>query len=1225
MADANPPSILPLPDFSPSEQQPMMLDTEAKPQPNDRQSKMDDGSSSELSDLDEDVIIGDIEPDHYYEGGKIPVFKPTMDQFRNFSKFVDKIDKYGMKSGIVKIVPPDEWKKSLPELKEAVKTIKVKNPIRQEFNGNQGIYRQLNMEQPRSYNLPEWRQLSEAPHHQPPARRGERRRNQERMSRTGPRPLPKNSPVKKPAGAAKAGPKRRGRPRKVVKEEEANEGETMHSPALSEAKLAVGEAPPTPTSPQDLPIDGALENITVDNMAVVTAVKEEEHDDIEAGTPTKAKGRQPKSVSSRRKHNRRVAADIIDEAAFKDFDYRINDQLDYTPERCEELERSYWKGLTYSSPLYGADMPGSLFSENTNEWNVAKLDNLLNVLGQKVPGVNTAYLYLGMWKSTFAWHLEDVDLYSINYIHFGAPKQWYSISQEDARKFEAAMRNEFPEDAKKCGQFLRHKSFLISPSHLKAQYGIEVNRLVHHEGEFVITFPYGYHSGYNIGYNCAESVNFATTSWLEYGKLAKKCECESDSVWVDVWDVERKLRGEETEFEETDEEMDDDERLLATDIPTPPESIEGKSHRRSRKRKAENGDEPGTRLKRIRVRVKDPKEEVCVLCPNDFAHEPLLPTEDGKRAHAICALYVPETYISGDKPNEIVYGVSSIDKARMGLKCHYCRSIRGACFQCCSKKCVRAYHATCAAPGGVLVDRHNIPIYLDDGKEYKDIGVDYRCRFHRTKRLRTMEGSALEANKSLMKQAHRVAIKDVVQMQFFRGDIFSGVVVENRQDEQTLLIDVLPSGGLMEVEYKWLLILDPADSKMHYASENALPLPPDQLRNALLLQNDDPQTYDPFGEANSGYIWAEFQSGKPTRNPTQVKVDVNAPGRLWHYVGEISTETKARYTADPSSRVHDRRSVFLDTVKPRPVPVARRSATGPLLNGSPHMKALAPGPDLSRSEKPYAYKPKHPVLTSLISPLPPHLQRYQPAARLGGNPLHHIAPNLNHQHHTMSQYSMNGKAPVANMAGMVHQPNFGSAPASYFDHQRTFQAPPNYRSVSSPNEMNGIMHPQLQFGSDRAYYVDPRLQQFPHTANNFIHPDFRQHGTGMGLRIQDHLPIRPAPPRRLKYFDSQPLKLSVHQSPYVLSKGLTLQEMEFATLPEQRDRHESQRPPGIYATYENFYTAPQQAVADPNPETLQPESFEDRMQLLESSTEQMMTNPLHLATDFQPCKTWTQG
>lgn len=32
-----------------------------------------------------------------------------MDQFRNFKRFIDKIDKHGMKSGIVKVIPPAEW------------------------------------------------------------------------------------------------------------------------------------------------------------------------------------------------------------------------------------------------------------------------------------------------------------------------------------------------------------------------------------------------------------------------------------------------------------------------------------------------------------------------------------------------------------------------------------------------------------------------------------------------------------------------------------------------------------------------------------------------------------------------------------------------------------------------------------------------------------------------------------------------------------------------------------------------------------------------------------------------------------------------------------------------------------------------------------------------------------------------------------------------------------
>jgi hypothetical protein len=65
---------------------------------------------SELSDLDlDDDELEDIEPDHYWDNGRIPVFKPTMDQFRSFKKFVEKIDKYGMKSGIVKVIPPKEW------------------------------------------------------------------------------------------------------------------------------------------------------------------------------------------------------------------------------------------------------------------------------------------------------------------------------------------------------------------------------------------------------------------------------------------------------------------------------------------------------------------------------------------------------------------------------------------------------------------------------------------------------------------------------------------------------------------------------------------------------------------------------------------------------------------------------------------------------------------------------------------------------------------------------------------------------------------------------------------------------------------------------------------------------------------------------------------------------------------------------------------------------------
>ena len=670
---------------------------------------------------------------------------------------------------------------ALPALDEQVKTaIKVKNPITQEFHGTHGTYTQANIEKQRSYNLPQWKALSEESNHQPPARRGERRRNQEKVTR-GAQTRTRNTPVILPNGK-KRGP---GRPR--VRPFPATVHKTSEDDKDSEKEFKV-EVPPTPKSP-----------------AVRSQKTKTEHlSDDDGDSPTKPRGRQPKSVSSRRKYNRRDAADVVDEEAFKDFDYRVYNQNEWTPERCSELETAYWKSLTFNNPMYGADMPGSLFDDSTTSWNVAKLENLLDVLGQKVPGVNTAYLYLGMWKATFAWHLEDVDLYSINYIHFGAPKQWYSISQEDARRFEAAMRSVWPTDAKNCDQFLRHKTYLISPSLLQSQYNIRVNRLVHHEGEFVITFPYGYHSGYNLGYNCAESVNFATEAWLDYGRVARKCNCEADSVWVDVGDIERKLRGERTPeyYEETEEEDDEDEDEDdddgPTDLPTPPGSDKGKPKPRGRKRKRDDKDTK-PKLKRLRIRIKAPAREPCVLCPNDNPYEELLPTDNKQQSHRRCAMYTPETYISIENGKEKVCDVANIDKARLELKCNYCRSKRGAVFQCSQKKCTRAYHATCAAAAGVQVDVGKVPVFGEDGTEYTDDGIDFRCRFHRTKRGKLVDGTALEESSLIKKHAWKLPVGEVVQMQYYQGDIFAGTIVENRKSEQTLLVDILPRGSVVRV------------------------------------------------------------------------------------------------------------------------------------------------------------------------------------------------------------------------------------------------------------------------------------------------------------------------------------------------------------------------------------------------------------------------------------------
>jgi jumonji domain-containing protein 2 len=104
------------------------------------------------------------------------------------------------------------------------------------------------------------------------------------------------------------------------------------------------------------------------------------------------------------------------------------------------LERKLWKNIAFNNPIYGADISGSVYDKNQNIWNPNGLGTILDLineeLGVRIEGVNTAYLYFGMWKTMFPWHTEDMDLYSINYLHYGAPKSWYAVPPEHGPRLE---------------------------------------------------------------------------------------------------------------------------------------------------------------------------------------------------------------------------------------------------------------------------------------------------------------------------------------------------------------------------------------------------------------------------------------------------------------------------------------------------------------------------------------------------------------------------------------------------------------------------------------------------------------------------------------------------------------------------------------------------------------------------------------------------------------------
>jgi jumonji domain-containing protein 2 len=194
----------------------------------------------------------------------------------------------------------------------------------------------------------------------------------------------------------------------------------------------------------------------------------------------------------------------------------------------------FWNALGKGIPaVYGADTPGTLFKPSLPAWNLDRLPSILRLLKTEIAGVTHSYLYFGMWKALFAAHTEDMELYSINFLHDGAPKMWYAVPPAAAGQFEALAARLFPDEHAKCAQFLRHKTFMFAPEVL-AQHGVPYCCGAQQRGEFMITFPRAYHWGFNAGPNIAEAVNFALDNWIPFGKEAERCRCKSDTVRIDM-------------------------------------------------------------------------------------------------------------------------------------------------------------------------------------------------------------------------------------------------------------------------------------------------------------------------------------------------------------------------------------------------------------------------------------------------------------------------------------------------------------------------------------------------------------------------------------------------------------------------------------------------------------------------------------------------------------------
>lgn len=152
----------------------------------------------------------------------------------------------------------------------------------------------------------------------------------------------------------------------------------------------------------------------------------------------------------------------------------------------------------------------------------------LRLLGWPSSGINAPQLFVARQYSFFAWHTEDLDLFSCNMLHEGSAKTWYAVPAADRGKFEAAVEAiektgekatggggdsggdvlgpaAVPSKSAKrreaeleAGVWRYHRVFFTDPAEL-TRLGVACVRLEQQVGDMVLTMPGAYHSGFSHG------------------------------------------------------------------------------------------------------------------------------------------------------------------------------------------------------------------------------------------------------------------------------------------------------------------------------------------------------------------------------------------------------------------------------------------------------------------------------------------------------------------------------------------------------------------------------------------------------------------------------------------------------------------------------------------------------------------------------------------------------
>ncbi|XP_078608258.1 protein Jumonji-like isoform X2 [Branchiostoma floridae x Branchiostoma japonicum] len=201
----------------------------------------------------------------------------------------------------------------------------------------------------------------------------------------------------------------------------------------------------------------------------------------------------------------------------------------------QEVEHEYWKLVderlihtAVHTAIVDTKSLGSGFPIHRQDsfakhgWNLTTVPsnhhNILRYLGS-MSGVTAPWLLVGMLFTTSCWSCDSHKLPSIEYLHTGADKIWYSIPQSEHVKFRKAMHSLVPDLCSEGLCWLEKDAAMVPPSALLAE-GVSLCRVEQKSGQYLVTFSGSYVANICCGYSVAEAVYFATLQWLPVGQVA---------------------------------------------------------------------------------------------------------------------------------------------------------------------------------------------------------------------------------------------------------------------------------------------------------------------------------------------------------------------------------------------------------------------------------------------------------------------------------------------------------------------------------------------------------------------------------------------------------------------------------------------------------------------------------------------------------------------------------